>query len=134
MRRVIRHFIACGLAGLLLAGCNLTAEPPTLAPTPDLPTVTFIYPENGSLVFEGVDLNVDIYARDTTRGIARIEFFVDGEQINEGVPESGVVPEFRVTMNWLTEGLGGHTLAAIAYRADGTASDQAIIAIDVIPR
>lgn len=120
--------------GLILAACNLTAPTPTPPPTADLPTVTFIYPENGSLVFDGVDMDVDIFAKDSTSGISKIEFLVDDEKINEGAPENGSVPEFRVTMNWLASGIGRHTLSAIAYRPDGTPSDETIISVEVIER
>jgi hypothetical protein len=37
-------------------------------------------------------------------------------------------------MNWIAGTPGGHTLHAIAYRADGTRSDEAIILVDVVAR
>jgi hypothetical protein len=124
--------IVCGL----LAACTLTAEAPTPFPTPDLPTVRFQAPENNDRVYEGVDLTVDIVAQDTTQGIAKIEFFVDGVKVKEGSPpDDEAVEVFRVNMNWLTSGAGAlHTLTAIAYRPDGTPSDQETILIEVLAR
>lgn len=120
----------------LLSACTLTAEAPTPIPTPDLPTVKFQSPQNNDRVYENTDLTVDIVAQDTTQGIARIEFFVDGIKVNEGTPpESEAVDVFRVNMNWLTSGAGAlHSLSAIAYRPDGTPSDQATILIEVVKR
>jgi hypothetical protein len=136
MSRSIPIVVVCFVLSflLLLSACNLNAPTPTPPPTPDLPAVSFIYPQNGSQVFEGVDMSVDIFAQDPANGISRIEFLVDNEKINEGAPESGTVPEFRVTMNWVASGLGKHTLSSIAYRVDGTPSDEAIITIEVIAR
>jgi hypothetical protein len=115
----------------MIAGCTLTEVPPTAVPTPDIPRVRFMFPENGARVVQDAEITVDIVAEDDTAGIARIVFLVDGTQINEGAPDS-TVPVFRVAMNWVAGNLGGHTLHAIAYRPDGTQSDEAIILVDVI--
>ena len=37
-------------------------------------------------------------------------------------------------MNWLAEGIGFHSLTAIAYRPDGTASPPTIISVQVVER
>jgi len=113
------------------AGCTLTEVPPTPVPTPDIPRVRFVFPENGARVVQNSEITVDIVAEDETSGIARIIFIVDGTQINEGAPDA-TVPVFRVAMNWIAGNLGGHTLHAIAYRPDGTQSDEAIILVDVV--
>lgn len=115
----------------VITGCTLTEVPPTPVPTPDIPRVRFMFPENGARVVQNAEITVDIVAEDDTAGIARIIFMVDGTQINEGAPDA-VVPVFRVAMNWVAGNLGGHTLHAIAYRPDGTQSDEAIILVDVI--
>lgn len=115
----------------MIAGCTLTEIPPTPAPTPDIPRVRFMFPENGARIVQNAEITVDIVAEDDTSGIARIVFLVDGTQINEGAPDASV-PIFRVAMNWIAGNLGGHTLHAIAYRPDGTQSDEAIILVDVI--
>lgn len=130
MRRLIVLFILT----VTVSACSLTAPPSTPVPTPDIPSVEFQFPQNQDQVIEGVDLTVDIIARDTTTGIQRIEFYVDNELIREGIAPEGAEEVFRVNMNWLVQGLGRHTLSAIAYRPDGTASDEAIIGINVITR
>ena len=119
----------------LLSACNLATTPPTAIPTPDLPRVDFEQPANGATVVEGSELTIDLVASDETQGIARIELLVDDLNYREGTPENDVpVPTFRVLMNWLAQGVGRHVLTAIAYRPDGTRSDERSILIEVLPR
>jgi hypothetical protein len=129
--------LAITCVSLWLVGCNLNsaAITPTAAPTPDVPQVLFNAPVNNARVFEETLLDVDIVATDNTQGIAKIEFYVDGTLLETGEPEvSPAKPVFRVTMNWLTEGVGTHTFSAIAYRPDGTTSEESIMVIEVVPR
>lgn len=131
----IRSFVPLFCLALMLfgvtAGCTLTEVAPTPMPTPDIPRVRFMFPQNGARVAQNAEITVDIVAEDETSGIARIVFLVDGTKINEGAPAASV-PVFRVAMNWIAGNLGGHTLHAIAYRPDGTQSDEAIILVDVV--
>lgn len=129
----IRFFVLI-IAAWVLAACNLNAPQPTPIPTPDVPRAFFNNLENGSSVYEGTDLELDIVAQDDTVGVQKIELYLDGEKFNEGETENGAVPVFRVTMNWVAEGLGRHTLGLLAYRPDGTTSQETIIAITVIAR
>lgn len=129
----MRKLLICVL--LVIAGCNLTNEPiPTATPAPPMPEVQFLFPANEATVVEGTDLDIELLASDEGIGIARIEFLVDEEVINERGPEiSAAVPLFTVRMNWLAQGQGRHTLSAIAYRPDGTASDIETILVNVLP-
>jgi len=133
--RLLLTLICLALVGLLgLASCTLTEVEPTLVPTPDIPRVEFLFPENNARIVQNAEITVDIVAEDETAGIARVEFLVDNIKINEGAPPIGTVPVFRAAMNWVAGNLGGHTLHAIAYRADGTRSDEAIILVEVVER
>lgn len=131
-------FLLGGLLGtaLGLAGCNLaTGAQPTPLPTPDIPRVAIITPLNNQQVFEGTVFDIDIVGRDETAGVARIALLVDESPINEATPiEAAAVPVLRVKMNWLAQGEGFHVIEAVAYRADGTRSDSALINVEVIPR
>lgn len=123
------------LVGLVLTACNLQQGAPTPLPTLDAPLVEFLSPVNGSTVFEGTDLIIDLVARDTGAGVAKVELLVDDLSHQEGEPvESAAVPTFTITMNWLAQGLGRHSLTALAYRPDGTASPPTIISIEVVAR
>jgi hypothetical protein len=112
------------LALLLLTGaCNLQMGTPTPLPTPDAPRIEFQEPANNSRVVEGAEIEFLILAQDAGEGIARVELLVDDQHIDDGVPEvSPAVPVFSVRMNWKAEGIGFHSVTAIAYRPDGIGS------------
>ena len=133
-----RMLKSVGLLALILAAlcaCNLAAGTPTPIPPRDAPRISYQFPQNGSTVIEGTDLRVDLVAEDDKAGVARVELLVDDLQHQEGRPIEAIsVPVFAVTMNWLAQGVGLHSLTAIAYRADGTASDPAVIQVLVLQR
>jgi Bacterial Ig domain len=132
MRRCLMLFVS--VCALLLTACNLSTTPPTPTPSRSVPVIEFEYPSNGSSVVEGSDLSVRLLARDETSGIVRVELLADDMIIQDSEPaDAQAVPIYRVDMNWLALGTGRHTLSAIAYRADGTASDVALITLEVIP-
>ena len=114
-------WLALVIVMLPFTGCSLTTPAPTPMPTPDLPQVRFLFPENNTQVYDGAEIIVDILAEDASAGIAKVEFFIDGVKINEGTPTAATSP-FRVEMNWIASGVGGHTLKVVSYRADGTPS------------
>ena len=120
---------------ILLAGCTLSAEsltPTPLPPTPDIPSVTFLYPQDDTLVVEGSELRIDIVAQDSV-GIQKIEVRLNGQLLIPPTwPETGPAPVYRLETNWIATGIGRHVLSAIAYRSDGTRSDETIIEIEVI--
>jgi hypothetical protein len=120
---------------ILLSGCNLQSGTPTPIPTPNIPSVEFQFPQNNSTVVEGVDLDIDVVATDPGTGVARVELLVDDQPHLEGKPEiSPEVPTFTVKMNWLAQGIGAHSLTAVAYRLDGTASAPKTIIVEVVAR
>lgn len=120
---------------ILLSGCNLKSGTPTLIPTPNIPSVQFQFPTNNSTIIEGVDLDIDLLATDPGSGVARVELLIDDQPHQEGKPEiSPEVPTFTVKMNWLVQGTGTHSLTAVAYRLDGTASAPETIIVEVVAR
>jgi hypothetical protein len=133
------HMLITAALAMLLAGCTLTGESPPVSPTPALPQVAFLFPDNNAQVFQGTDLTLDILATDPTGGIARVDLFVDtpadGDPYQQASPVAAeAVPTFRTEMNWLAAGPGRHQFVAKAYRTDGTPSDEALLVIEVIPR
>lgn len=123
-----------------IVGCTLTGEyiPPTA--TPDIPSVEFLFPQNGSQVFEGTDMEIDLVARDNSgQGITRVDLFVDAftdqePYLSVSPTEAEAVPVFRVNSNWFAQGVGNHQMTAIAYRADGLQSFETTIVIEVLAR
>ncbi len=120
------------LALLALAACNLDSPTP-IPPTPDLPQVEIIDPVNNATVLEGYDLTLDIVARDSV-GVARVELLIDDFLENEFRPTERIEePVFRVQTNWIAAGVGRHRISVIAYRSNGTRSDEFSIVIEVLP-
>jgi len=118
---------------LALSGCNLDAGTPV--PTPDLPTIAIVRPENQRQVFEGVSVDIEIEAADNTVGISRIELYVDNSLVEEfTIPNYQVEDVFTALLNWQAQGVGRHVIQAIAYRAGDVPSRPATIEIIVIPR
>ena len=123
------------IAVLALAACNLQQGVPTPMPTPDVPSVEFLSPVNGSTVFVGTDLTIELVARDAGAGVTRVQLLLDDLPHQEGAPVDDIaVPTFTITMNWLAAGTGFHSLTAIAYRRDGTTSPPTVISIQVVER
>ena len=119
----------------LLSACNLMPSQQNTTPvaTPDLPRVEFLSPPNRATVIEGALMDVDIVAQDETAGISKVEFLVDGQLLQTSETESGNEKIYRVTMNWLAEGVGNHSLSAIAYRPTGIAGQETTIVVEVVP-
>lgn len=131
----MRRMLVSILALAVLAGCNLGASQPTPFPTPDIPTIEFIFPPDGSTVIEGTDLTIDLVGRDETTGIVLIELRLNGETLREAPTEANLpLAVYRVEMNWVAQGLGLHSLSAVAYRPDGIPSDEEFITVEVVPR
>jgi hypothetical protein len=120
---------------LLLSACTLSRTAPTPVPTRDAPIVEFQQPTQGATIVEGSELEILIVARDTGSGVARVDLRVDDIFHQAGMPQEGITePIFSVLMNWRAQGVGLHSLTAIAYRDDGTPSDEVTIVIEVLPR
>jgi hypothetical protein len=124
------------LVSVLLAGCNLVALD-TLTPTPGRLSAGFVEPATGARVSEGAEVVFQLVGRDESRaagGVVRLELYIDSTLVASAVPQTGVPePVFTATMNWRAAGPGLHPALAIAYGADGTASEPAAIAVFVEP-
>jgi hypothetical protein len=115
------------------SGCNLERITPTPLPTPDLPRVEILRPAPDQQVVEGANFDIDILAVDYSRGIRRVELYLDGFLLNSSETQD-LQPEYLVTMNWYASGLGWHTFTALAFRADDASSAEYEIRLQVIPR
>ena len=123
----------CLLLIFILTACNLQFGTPPPLPTPDVPQIEFQEPANNARVVEGTELTISLAAFDSGTGVARVELLVDDIVFSQALPEvSAAVPVFTAEMNWLAEGVGFHSLTAIAYRSDGTAGRPTTISILVV--
>jgi hypothetical protein len=123
------------LTVLALSGCNLRTDGATLTPLPtlDMPRVQFTAPANRQQVVDGAEVVIDVLAEDSGAGVARIQLWIDDLPQTEATPEvSAAVPVFAARMRWMAQGTGMHSLTAIAYRQDGTASAPATMLLEVI--
>ncbi len=118
-----------------LTACNIGVPTRTAVPlaTPALPRVEILFPAHNQQVVEGVIFDIEILASDATTGIEQVELFVDEQLQQTSESGAGGLAHYRVTMNWFAQGIGWHKFAAVAYRADGTASHPHIIALEVVP-
>lgn len=134
MRRSVSRLLLL-LVGLALSGCNLRTDGATLTPLPtlDVPRVQFSAPANRQQVVNGAEVVIDVLGEDSGAGVARIQLLIDDLPQTEATPEvSAAVPVFAARMHWTAQGTGLHSLTAIAYRQDGTASAPATILLEVI--
>jgi len=117
---------------MFLSACNLQVGTPTPPPTPDAPQIEFQVPSSAVLIVENAELDIALIARDSGGGVAKIELLIDDVPYKEVTPTANsAVPIFTVTMNWLAEGVGFHSMTALAYRFDGTASPPVTIIVEV---
>ncbi len=136
--RVMRSVLILLSLSVLLGSCNLrsvNAPTETPYPTPDIPRVRFMFPDNNSNVLEGTDLAVELLGEDSGAGIAKVQLVVDDVLQGEGKPEvAPSVPAFSAKIHWVATGIGMHSLTAVAYRENGQASAPATLVLLVIPR
>jgi hypothetical protein len=137
MFRPVKHLQIMALLTMfimLVAGCNLGTPQQTPVPTPDIPTIQILSPPNNAQVIDSTDFDIDILAIDDSQGIHKIELYVDEMLINDTIATDGALPQYRVTMNWLAQREGLHVVSVVAFRADGTRSDETRITIKVLAR
>jgi len=130
-----RRLTLWGMLALWLAGCTLSNQAISVTPTPELPTVEFLFPANDAQVYESTDMTISLLAVDRAVGIAKIELLVDEQpHLEAAAIEQPSVPIFTADMNWLAINPGRHTLTATAYRLDGTAVASKTMVIEVLAR
>ena len=133
MRSVTRSLALVIVVGLLAAACG---SGPTVTPTPvpgGQPTVVIESPANGAPTPIGQPLTVQVRGDDLTVGVNRIDLLVGGILVDiEGTPSDLPQPMFAVGLEWTPTAEGSHTLTAIAYRPDGTASQPAEVTVTVV--
>lgn len=127
--------LSAGLLCALVAACTSVPAPPsTQAPsqsTGGQPTVTVSTPLPGAVLTVGSDVPVSATASDTI-GVARVDLTVDGVAVaSYTTPVPAGQPSVSAELHWTPTVVGAHALAVTAYRADGTASVPAVIAISV---
>lgn len=135
MKHTRKRWIFLALMALALAsGCSLTVAPEAETTTiTGVPVVQLFAPIPNGAYLDGVAVNIQALVTNAGADIARVEFAVDDAIIATAEsPNSADTLAFSLTRSWTTVGLGEHTIRVIAFRADGSASDPAVVTIRVV--
>jgi uncharacterized protein YraI len=135
-RRSIITFVLAMLALASLA-CNLTGtgDAPADAPAAavEAPTVEIRVPVNGMEFAEGTTVIIQVVGTDNGTGVSQIDLQVDDLPAGSlQAPNPAGQTAFIANFEWPAQGIGGHSITAIAMRADGTASPPATISVNVV--
>ena len=119
------------MAALALISACTSTTPPTssVAASGNSPTVVVQSPINGAVVPVGQNLTVSGAASDSV-GVDHVALFADGVSVASS-PSGAPAPLVPFSLTWLATPAGPHALQVIAYRADGTASQPAVVNVVV---
>lgn len=126
-------FLIAALA-LMLGGCNLASTPgQNTVAISGPPTVQIAAPPANATYLENVAVNIQALIGNAGTDIDRIEILVDGTIIQTlKTPNPGGAPSFSIAQSWQAAGEGQHNISITAFRADGSSSAPASVAINVI--
>jgi hypothetical protein len=132
-RVAARLSLITALVGLIVLACG--SPSPTPSPTAAAggqPTIVIEFPASGTPTMVSQPLSVVVRAVDTV-GVSRVDLRV-GDILVDSVRAPGGVPQtnFVATLQWVPSAAIDVTLAAVAYRADGTASEPATVLVQVL--
>jgi hypothetical protein len=131
-----RWITLCLIAALavMVSGCNLASTPgqnTTAISGP--PTVQIAAPQANATYLENIAVNIQALIGNAGTDIDRIEILVDGTIIQTlKTPNPGGAPSFSIVQSWQAAGAAQHTISVTAFRADGSSSAPASVAINVI--
>jgi len=125
-----RRFWPVFLAGVALGLAALACDPSARAPSTP-PRVAILSPESGSSVEVGETVSVEVMAEDPDGpGVFRLDLQLDGLVVDT-FEAAGPQAELGATLAVTPAEEGASTLAAIAYREDGTPSEAVTVSISV---
>ena len=124
----VRSLLVGAVFLVLVAGCASVPSGPS-ASSGNKPTLVVQAPANGAVLPVGQNTTVSGAATDTV-GVDHVSLFVDGVSL-ASTPSGAPAALVPFALAWLASPAGPHVLQVIAYRADGTASDPAIVNVVV---
>ena len=124
-----RLLLAASTALVLVAAACGGAGPSPSASSGNKPTVVIQSPANGAVVAVGQNATVMGAASDAV-GVDHVALFADGVSF-ASTPSGQPAALVPFSLSWLATPAGPHVLQVIAYRADGTASDPAVVNVVV---
>ena len=122
-------------------GCSLAPRPavnqPTTAPrTADgPPTVAIAAPPPGVFGWVGYPFDLDVRGADPWGiGVSRLDLRVGGELVDSATTPGGAAQlSFATILEWVPSDEGNFAVSVIAYRPDGSSSDEARMTIGILP-
>jgi hypothetical protein len=134
--RILWHVAGLVVVMLLAAGCTLgVGGAISEAPTPEIsgaPVVSIVAPLPNTTYLKDVSINVLVRVANAGPDIDRVEVAVDGAVIASlPDPNTSGAEAFSVIQTWIAAS-GQHTLSAVAYRADGSASQPGSVTVNVV--
>ncbi|MBN2469734.1 MAG: SH3 domain-containing protein [Anaerolineae bacterium] len=118
--------------------CNLSGTPadPAEEAQPqgaNAPVVDIRVPINGMSFAEGSNVIVQVVGTDSGSGVSRIELLIDDVVVSSSeAPTASGQSAYMVNFEWPAQGVGAHSISAVAMRQDGTASTPEMISINVV--
>jgi uncharacterized protein YraI len=136
--RFVIVFVISMLALSALA-CNLpgSSDTPAGGDAPaaaaNAPVVDIRVPVNGMSFAEGTNVIIQTVGTDAGAGVSRIDLLIDDVAYGSNTaPTAAGQSAFITNFEWVAEGQGLHSITAIAYRQDETASTAATISVNVV--
>ena len=118
---------------LLVTGCTLNNSAIPSATVSGAPTVRILAPQPNATYMEGVNVNLQATVANAGKDIDRVEIVIDGSTVATlSQPNPNGATSFNVTHGWAAAGTGAHNINIVAYRADGSSSEPAAVAITVV--
>jgi hypothetical protein len=121
--------VILGALVIFVAACSSVSPAPSASSAANKPTVVVQSPANGAVLPVGQIVAVTGAASDTV-GVDHVALFVDAVSVASS-PAGQPAPLVPFSLSWLATPAGPHALQVIAYRADGTQSDPALINVIV---
>ncbi len=127
--------IVIALLALSALACNLTGsgDGPQVRSSGNAPEVEIRVPVNGMSFAEGTNVIVQVVGTDSGPGVSRIELEIDDQPAGSSTaPDASGQAAFIANFEWRAQGIGDHSITAVALRQDGTASVPATIRVSVV--
>jgi len=132
--------LAVALLALAAMACNLSlpgsgGDSPggDQQPAANTPEVSIRVPVSGMSFAEGTTVVIQVVGTDNGAGVSELELLIDDRPFSTmPAPNAGGQSALMANFNWQAQGVGAHSITAVARRADGTSSAPATISVTVV--
>lgn len=121
---------------LALSACNLLTDSDGSSGAITIsgaPTVQLVSPPPNATYRENVAVPIQALIANAGPDIDRVEIVVDGTIVATlDDPNTAGAPSFSISQTWQPSGVGQHTIAVTAFRADGSSSAAVSVTISIV--